>query len=425
MLQHNVDYGSDLSTDWHTWTMDWDTNGVKYYMDGVLQPHASSQGDTDKNIDSYTDFSGLTQSQFNTVMDQMWQLRMNTQVIKSGDAWHPAPDNTQTFQDAYFLIDYVRVMVKDTTPPPPADTTAPSVPTGLSATAPSQTQVDLTWNTSTDNVAVTGYNIYRNNTKIASSTTNSFTDSSVTASTTYNYTVSATDDAGNESVQSTATSITTPAPVPTTLPTPNNLVVTPGTNSVIMNWEASTDSRVDGYSTRYIRSDSTTKSDGSTWIYPGRTNSTSQTISGLIGGVSYDFQVRAIDDMGTPSTDDDIKSSYSASAVGVAGLEEVDTIPPSSPTDLTRALNYNKSTNFYQITIGWSSSVDNISVKSYTVNRNGVQIGTSTQNTFTDSTAQKDVQYKYSIQAIDEAGNVSAPATIDAKIKCINKWCRL
>lgn len=46
--------------------------------------------------------------------------------------------------------------------PPPADTTAPSVPTGLAATAVSSGQINLTWTASTDNVGVQGYRIYRN-----------------------------------------------------------------------------------------------------------------------------------------------------------------------------------------------------------------------------------------------------------------------
>ena len=41
------------------------------------------------------------------------------------------------------------------------DTTAPSVPTGLAATTPSTTSVKLTWNASTDNVGVAGYDVFR------------------------------------------------------------------------------------------------------------------------------------------------------------------------------------------------------------------------------------------------------------------------
>src|SRR5205085_24322 len=43
----------------------------------------------------------------------------------------------------------------------PADTTPPTVPGNLTATAPGATQVALTWTASTDNVGVTGYQVER------------------------------------------------------------------------------------------------------------------------------------------------------------------------------------------------------------------------------------------------------------------------
>ncbi|CAN7587628.1 hypothetical protein [Paenibacillus sp. LjRoot56] len=54
---------------------------------------------------------------------------------------------------------------------PTPDTTVPSVPTGLTATATSSTQVQLNWTAATDNVAVTSYDVYRNGSKIGSSST--------------------------------------------------------------------------------------------------------------------------------------------------------------------------------------------------------------------------------------------------------------
>ena len=41
------------------------------------------------------------------------------------------------------------------------DTTAPTAPTGLTATASSPTQINLSWTASTDNVGVTGYRVER------------------------------------------------------------------------------------------------------------------------------------------------------------------------------------------------------------------------------------------------------------------------
>jgi hypothetical protein len=90
-----------------------------------------------------------------------------------------------------------------------ADATAPSIPVGLTATAVSSSQVNLSWTASTDNVGVTGYNVFRNGGKIATSSTTSFTDSSLAASTSYTYNVSAFDGAGNTSGQSSGAAATT------------------------------------------------------------------------------------------------------------------------------------------------------------------------------------------------------------------------
>jgi glucose/arabinose dehydrogenase/chitodextrinase len=98
-----------------------------------------------------------------------------------------------------------------------ADTTPPSVPAGLTATAVSATQINLSWNASTDNVAVTGYQIFRNGTQIGTSTTTTFNNTGLSPSTSYSYTVRAVDAAANPSGQSAPASATTLAP-DTTLP---------------------------------------------------------------------------------------------------------------------------------------------------------------------------------------------------------------
>jgi peptidoglycan hydrolase-like protein with peptidoglycan-binding domain len=89
------------------------------------------------------------------------------------------------------------------------DTIPPSVPTNLSASAVSSSQINLTWTASTDNVGVAGYDIYRNGTKLGTSATNSYRDTGLSASTQYTYTVSAYDAAGNTSAPSSAASATT------------------------------------------------------------------------------------------------------------------------------------------------------------------------------------------------------------------------
>jgi len=115
---------------------------------------------------------------------------------------------------------------------PPADTTPPSPPANLTATAVSTNQINLSWTASTDNVAVTGYNVFRNNANVGSSTNPSFTDTGLTENATYSYTVSAFDAAGNQSSQSLPATATTFASTGDTVP-PVVSITTPSTGSTV------------------------------------------------------------------------------------------------------------------------------------------------------------------------------------------------
>lgn len=99
-----------------------------------------------------------------------------------------------------------------------ADTTPPSSPTNLTATAVSSTQINLSWTASSDNIGVSGYSVYRNGTQVGGSTASSYQDTALAASTTYSYTVVAFDAAGNRSAPSAAATATTGAAADTTPP---------------------------------------------------------------------------------------------------------------------------------------------------------------------------------------------------------------
>jgi chitodextrinase len=92
-----------------------------------------------------------------------------------------------------------------------ADTTPPSIPTGLSATAISSSQINLSWNASTDNVAVASYKVMRNGVLIGGTSALTYADSGLAAATRYSYTVAAVDTSGNVSAPSAAASATTAA----------------------------------------------------------------------------------------------------------------------------------------------------------------------------------------------------------------------
>src|SRR5437762_881494 len=104
----------------------------------------------------------------------------------------------------------------------PSDTTAPTTPAGLVGVAVSSSQINLSWTAATDNVGVTGYNVYRGGMQMATlGVVTTFQNTGLTASTNYSYTVRAFDAAGNVSGQSMAASATTQASgTGGTVPTP-------------------------------------------------------------------------------------------------------------------------------------------------------------------------------------------------------------
>jgi hypothetical protein len=85
------------------------------------------------------------------------------------------------------------------------DTTPPTVPTGLIATAVSSSQINLSWSASTDSggSGLAGYRDYRSGTLMGSTTTTTYSSTGLTANIQYCYTVAAYDNAGNVSGQST------------------------------------------------------------------------------------------------------------------------------------------------------------------------------------------------------------------------------
>jgi regulation of enolase protein 1 (concanavalin A-like superfamily) len=93
------------------------------------------------------------------------------------------------------------------------DNTTPSAPANLSASAAGTTSITLSWTASTDNVGVTGYDIYNGANLVGSTAANSFRVNNLMANTAYSFTVKAKDAAGNISAASntaTATTLNTP-----------------------------------------------------------------------------------------------------------------------------------------------------------------------------------------------------------------------
>jgi hypothetical protein len=94
---------------------------------------------------------------------------------------------------------------------PTADTQAPSTPTNLVASGTTQTTTNLSWTGSTDNVAVTGYNVYQGTSLKTTVTGTSYTVTGLTSATAYTFSIKAKDAAGNISASSNSVNSTTTA----------------------------------------------------------------------------------------------------------------------------------------------------------------------------------------------------------------------
>jgi hypothetical protein len=119
----------------------------------------------------------------------------------------------------------------------------PQAPTGLNATASRIGEVALSWRPATDDIGVTGYEIYRDGTLLAAvGAVTSFTDTTVSPSTPYEYSVRAKDAEGNASPLSSPASVTTLGPDTTPPSAPANLsAVAVSSDRVDLSWQASTD----------------------------------------------------------------------------------------------------------------------------------------------------------------------------------------
>jgi glucose/arabinose dehydrogenase/chitodextrinase len=271
------------------------------------------------------------------------------------------------------------------------DTTPPSVPANLTATAASSTQVDLGWNASTDNVGVAGYQVERcqgtgcsNFTLLATVPGLTYNNTGLSPSTSYSYRVRATDAAGNLSGYSNAASATTQGTPDTSPPSvPTGLDGTGTSISQInLSWSASTDNvAVSGY--RIFRNGSQV----------GTSATASFHDTGLAVNTTYAYTVSAYDAAG----------NNSAQSPSVNASTLPDTTAPSVPTNLAAQV-----ISGTQINLSWTASADNVGVSSYHVYRDNTLVATVTTTSFPDTGLTPGNTYSYAVSASDAATNESA-----------------
>ncbi|WP_062058118.1 M14 family zinc carboxypeptidase [Aquimarina longa] len=110
---------------------------------------------------------------------------------------------TGTSYRSDMAIDNIRI--KSVTP----DTEAPSIPANLTIASVTSTSLDLSWNASTDNTAVSGYDVYQGASLLTTVTNTNYSVTGLTANTAYMFSVKAKDRAGNISESSTTVTGTT------------------------------------------------------------------------------------------------------------------------------------------------------------------------------------------------------------------------
>jgi beta-glucanase (GH16 family) len=164
-----------VATDFHVYALEWTTNSLKWYVDGVLFQTRTSW---------YS-----TAAPYPAPFNQPFYLIMNLAV---GGRFDGNPDGSTVFP-GLMQVDYVRVYDPVTAPQ-----TVPTAPTGFT-TSPGNANVYLKWDAVS---GATGYHVKRASssggiyTIIASPTTNNFTDASVAHCSTYYYVVAATNSLG-------------------------------------------------------------------------------------------------------------------------------------------------------------------------------------------------------------------------------------
>lgn len=340
---------------------------------------------------------------------------------------------------------------------PSTDTTPPSVPSNLNAIAVSATQIDLSWSSSTDNVSVSGYRIYRDNDQIGATPTTSYSNTGLFPSASYKYTVVAFDDAGNISEQSTSVTSTT-----LNISTKeNNLLFTPTDDATIKPESPTTNFglkkletdksseenflmkfNISGISGKSIISaklrlyningsskggdfyrvaDNSWSESTINWNNaPGAEQAAIASLGAVSAGNWYEvdlgslvtgdgaFSLRVIS---TSSNGADYHSKEDGEfapqlIVTLNNTATLDNESPSVPGNLNTT-----AVSISQIDLSWLASTDKIGVIGYKIFRDAVQIGTTSKTSYSDIELSPSTSYTYAITAFDEAGNISKKST--------------
>lgn len=262
-----------------------------------------------------------------------------------------------------------------------ADTTAPTAST-LSVSGTTASGTNLSWTAATDNVGITGYDVYQNGILKTTTSATSLAVSGLSSSTGYNFYVVAKDPSGNMSAASNTVNLTT-LYSDTIAPTASTLSASGITSSSInLSWTAATDNLgVTGYNVYQNNSLIST------------TTANSLTVSNLSASTAYSFYVVAKDAAGNVSV--------ASNTINASTVSTIDTIAP------TAAILSNSGTTTSSTNLSWTAATDNVGVIGYNIYQNNSLISTTTTNLLTLSNLSPSTSYSFYIVAKDAAGNLS------------------
>ena len=269
----------------------------------------------------------------------------------------------------------------------PVDTSPPTAPTGLSASG-DQSSLTLAWGASSDNVAVAGYDVSLNGSRVDSASQTSYHFTGLNCGTSYTLGVTALDAAGNRSTESTTTASTADCSTDTTPPSaPSNLQLSASDQtSLTLGWDASSDNvAVAGYDVSV---------DGS---LVDSASQTSYHFTGLTCGTSYTVGVIALDAAGNRSTESTLTTTTAV----------CDTTPPSAPSNLQVSVSDQSS-----LTLTWSASSDNVAVVGYDVSLNSSRVNSVPQTSYRFTGLSCGTSHTLGVAAFDAAGNHSSVRTL-------------
>ena len=280
------------------------------------------------------------------------------------------------------------------------DTIPPTVPQNLAASGVTSNSINLSWSASSDNVGVTGYDVYMGGSLKTSVPSNSTTISGLAADTSYSFQIRAKDAAGNASALSSILNAKTLAggnDGPAT-----GVPGTPSLSQSTWNGEASYTITMNmwwgnnGTTFELYENGSLVSSKPLTDNSPN-SQTTSVSFSGKANG-TYSYVGKLINRFGTTSSN---ALSYTVTKGGG------DTQAPSVPGNLAASGVTSNSVN-----LSWSASSDNVGVTGYVVSwSSGSQTVTGLSAAVSGLSAS--TAYTFSVKATDAAGNQSSAATVN------------